>query len=92
MTCGIGCKFGDESSKKPDAGFGTPQSSGTAAVLRSMEAATYYPENNIGEARRWVSTKVVAFASYSLPLLSTTISSFPSILQTLEFYLFFWLP
>ncbi|KAG6419680.1 hypothetical protein SASPL_116189 [Salvia splendens] len=52
MTCGIGCKFGDESSKKPDAGFGTPQSSGTAAVLRSMEAATYYPENNIGKARR----------------------------------------
>ncbi|XP_047975148.1 glycoprotein 3-alpha-L-fucosyltransferase A [Salvia hispanica] len=51
-TCSVGCKFGYEVNKKPDAGFGLPQSSGTAAVLRSMEAASYYAENNIDMARR----------------------------------------
>ena len=72
--------------KKPDAGFGLPQSSGTAAVLRSMEAASYYAENNIDMARRWVSTKVVAFASYSILSLSTANSLD---FQTLDF-LFGW--
>ncbi|PIN07290.1 Fucosyltransferase [Handroanthus impetiginosus] len=51
-TCAVGCKFGFQGGKKPDAGFGMPQQPGTASVLRSMESATYYAENNIAMARR----------------------------------------
>ncbi|CAN4101475.1 unnamed protein product [Withania somnifera] len=50
--CAVGCKFGVDSDKKPDAAFGTPQLAGTASVLRSMESAQYYPENDIVMARR----------------------------------------
>lgn len=52
----MGCKFGVDSDKKPDAAFGTTQQAGTAGVLRSMESAQYYPENDVVMARRWVST------------------------------------
>ncbi|KAK6135708.1 hypothetical protein DH2020_030547 [Rehmannia glutinosa] len=52
-TCAVGCKFGFDAGKKPDAAFGLPQQPGTASVLRSMESATYYAENNIATARRW---------------------------------------
>lgn len=52
----MSCTFGFDPSKKPDAGFGMPQQSGVASVLRSMESASYYSENNIALARRWVST------------------------------------
>lgn len=55
-TCAVGCKFGHSGGRKPDAGFGTPQPAGTASVLRSMESSQYYMENNIAQARRWVST------------------------------------
>lgn len=55
-TCGVGCQFGFNPSKNPDAGFGLPQQGGAASVLRSMESASYYAENNIVHARRWVST------------------------------------
>lgn len=55
-TCAVGCKFGFDSGKKPDAAFGLSQQDGTAGVLRSMESAQYYAENNIDLARRWVST------------------------------------
>lgn len=51
-TCGVECQFGFNPSKKPDAGFGLPQQGGTASVLRSMESASYYAENNIAHARR----------------------------------------
>ncbi|CAK7329879.1 unnamed protein product [Dovyalis caffra] len=51
-TCGVGCEFGFNPSKNPDAGFGSPQQGGAAGVLRSMEAASYYTENNIAHARR----------------------------------------
>ncbi|KAL2344812.1 hypothetical protein Fmac_006097 [Flemingia macrophylla] len=51
-TCAVGCKFGFSGDKKPDAAFGLPQSSETASVLRSMESAQYYAENNIAIARR----------------------------------------
>ncbi|KAL8541392.1 hypothetical protein ACS0TY_002596 [Phlomoides rotata] len=51
-TCAVGCKFGFESGRKPDAAFGVSHSPGTSSVLRSMEAATYYAENNIAMARR----------------------------------------
>ncbi|KAL0334865.1 UNVERIFIED_CONTAM: Glycoprotein 3-alpha-L-fucosyltransferase A [Sesamum radiatum] len=51
-NCAVGCKFGFEAHKKPDAAFGLPQEPGTASVLRSMESASYYAENNIAMARR----------------------------------------
>ncbi|GMH13412.1 hypothetical protein Nepgr_015253 [Nepenthes gracilis] len=51
-TCSVGCKFGYDPSRKPDAAFGWPQEHGTASVLRSMESSQYYAENNIGNARR----------------------------------------
>ncbi|TYH90394.1 hypothetical protein ES332_A13G045700v1 [Gossypium tomentosum] len=51
-TCAVGCKFGFDPSKKPDAAFGLSQEPGVATVLRSMESASYYSENNIAQARR----------------------------------------
>ncbi|KAF9622541.1 hypothetical protein IFM89_031945 [Coptis chinensis] len=53
-SCGVGCKFGYEarSGKKPDAAFGVPNDPPTEGVLRSMESAHYYQENNINQARR----------------------------------------
>ncbi|KAE9613605.1 hypothetical protein Lal_00016122 [Lupinus albus] len=50
-SCSVGCKFGINRDKKPDAAFKTIQKAG-ASVLRSMESAEYYPENNIAMARR----------------------------------------
>lgn len=52
----MACKFEYNSNGKYDAAFGLPQPEGTASVLRSMESAQYYSENNIDFARRWVST------------------------------------
>ncbi|KAF3435405.1 hypothetical protein FNV43_RR22494 [Rhamnella rubrinervis] len=52
QSCSVGCHFGSESNKKPDAAFGLAQQTGTASVLRSMESAQYYAENNIAQARR----------------------------------------
>lgn len=49
------CKFGFDN-KKADAAFGLPNGAGTAGVLRSMESAQYYAENDLAMARRWVST------------------------------------
>ncbi|GAB2298851.1 Alpha-(1,3)-fucosyltransferase 11 [Dionaea muscipula] len=51
-TCSVGCKFGFDSTRKPDAGFGWPQQQGTSSVLRSMESSHYYVENGIDNARR----------------------------------------
>ncbi|XP_059647794.1 glycoprotein 3-alpha-L-fucosyltransferase A-like [Cornus florida] len=51
-SCAVGCKFGFNPNKKPDAAFGVPQETGTASVLRSMESSHYYSENNIAHARR----------------------------------------
>ncbi|XP_038997281.1 glycoprotein 3-alpha-L-fucosyltransferase A-like [Hibiscus syriacus] len=51
-TCDVSCTFGFDSGKKPDAAFGLPQQPGVASVLRSMESASYYFENNIAQARR----------------------------------------
>ncbi|CAH1450399.1 unnamed protein product [Lactuca virosa] len=50
-SCAVNCKFGFEQ-KKADAAFGLPNGGGTAGVLRSMESAQYYAENNIAMARR----------------------------------------
>nr|GME11013.1 glycoprotein 3-alpha-L-fucosyltransferase A-like [Ipomoea batatas] len=50
--CAVGCTFGAQADRTPDAAFGMPQSGGTASILRSMESAEYYAENNIAMARR----------------------------------------
>lgn len=50
-SCDVECKFGFDN-KKADAAFGLPNGGGTAGVLRSMESAQYYAENNIAMARR----------------------------------------
>ncbi|XP_004505222.1 glycoprotein 3-alpha-L-fucosyltransferase A isoform X2 [Cicer arietinum] len=51
-SCSVGCKFGFNGDKKPDAAFGVPHPVGTACVLRSMESGQYYAENNLAMARR----------------------------------------
>ncbi|KAL5054023.1 hypothetical protein RYX36_034705 [Vicia faba] len=51
-SCAVGCKFGFNGNQRPDATFGLPQQAGTESVLRSMESAQYYPENNLAMARR----------------------------------------
>ncbi|KAJ4716313.1 glycoprotein 3-alpha-L-fucosyltransferase A-like [Melia azedarach] len=51
-TCDVGCNFGHDPDRQPDAAFGSPQQPGTASVLRSMESSHYYSENNIAQARR----------------------------------------
>ncbi|GMP48419.1 hypothetical protein CsSME_00015778 [Camellia sinensis var. sinensis] len=61
-SCAVGCKFGYNPNKKPDAGFGLSHQPGTASVLRSMESSQYYAANNIALARRWV-TLAAAFIS-----------------------------
>ncbi|PSS26107.1 Glycoprotein like [Actinidia chinensis var. chinensis] len=51
-SCAVGCKFGFNPNKKPDAAFGLIEQPGTARVLRSMESSHYYAENNLAHARR----------------------------------------
>ncbi|CAN1278562.1 Putative fucosyltransferase-like protein [Linum perenne] len=52
-ACAVGCQFGYDSSRTPDAVFGTLNDpSGIVNVHRSMESAQYYPENDIATARR----------------------------------------
>ncbi|KAI4295654.1 hypothetical protein L6164_035675 [Bauhinia variegata] len=50
-SCSVGCRFGFDGGNS-DAQFGSPYKDGTASVLRSMESAQYYAENNIAMARR----------------------------------------
>ncbi|KAK9942089.1 hypothetical protein M0R45_007778 [Rubus argutus] len=51
-TCSVGCQFGGHPTRNPDASFGLARQDGTSSVLRSMESAQYYAENNIDHARR----------------------------------------
>ncbi|XP_077213681.1 fucosyltransferase 11 [Tasmannia lanceolata] len=53
-SCSVACKFTHNvgPDKKPDAQFGLPHDPVIAGVLRSMEASTYYAENNLAQARR----------------------------------------
>ncbi|URD88797.1 glycoprotein 3-alpha-L-fucosyltransferase [Musa troglodytarum] len=53
-SCDVDCDFGFANGKVPDAAFGLPQDPAIAGVLRSMESSRYYPENNVGMARRWI--------------------------------------
>lgn len=49
-SCSVGCQFGYNHNKAPDAALGLP--AGTTSVLRSMESSQYYIENDIATARR----------------------------------------
>lgn len=55
-TCDVSCLFRINPSKKPDASLDLTLRSGVASILRSMESASYYLNNNVDQARRWVST------------------------------------
>ncbi|KAL1193398.1 putative fucosyltransferase-like protein [Cardamine amara subsp. amara] len=52
QSCSVDCTFGDSSGKTPDAAFGLGQKPGTLSIIRSMESAQYYPENDLPQARR----------------------------------------
>ncbi|KAJ0230486.1 putative fucosyltransferase-like protein [Hirschfeldia incana] len=52
QSCSIDCTFGDSSDRTPDAAFGLGNQPGSLSILRSMESAQYYPENDISHARR----------------------------------------
>ncbi|KAH0862129.1 hypothetical protein HID58_079340 [Brassica napus] len=52
QSCSIDCTFGDSSGRAPDASFGLGNQPGSLSILRSMESAQYYPENDISQARR----------------------------------------
>ncbi|XP_031282316.1 glycoprotein 3-alpha-L-fucosyltransferase A-like isoform X2 [Pistacia vera] len=67
-TCGVGCKFGYSHGKNPDAAFGMPQGTGTASVLRSMESAQYYSENNLAQARRGYKIVMTTSLSSDVPV------------------------
>ncbi|KAG5247663.1 alpha 1,3 fucosyltransferase [Salix suchowensis] len=93
MTCGVGCQFGFNFSKSPDARFGFPQQDGTASVLRSMESTSYYAENNIAQARRTIeyikNFKRFCGDAYTIGMpeifLSATLDIGPSLAELLSF-------
>ncbi|CAI0447198.1 unnamed protein product [Linum tenue] len=61
-TCSVGCQFGYDSNRTPDALFGMlNELSATVNVHRSMESAQYYPENDIATARRWLISVLIFF-------------------------------
>ncbi|MBA0848711.1 hypothetical protein Goshw_005963 [Gossypium schwendimanii] len=53
-TCAVNCSFRSNLSRKADATFKLPKKSKAPRVHRSMESASYYEENNITQARRWI--------------------------------------
>ncbi|CAL9765509.1 unnamed protein product [Musa acuminata subsp. burmannicoides] len=63
-SCDVDCDFGSANDKVPDAAFGLPHDPAIAGVLRSMESSHYYPENDVGVARR-IGYKVVMTTSLS---------------------------
>ncbi|KFK35985.1 hypothetical protein AALP_AA4G063200 [Arabis alpina] len=52
QSCSVDCTFGDSSGKTADAAFGIGHQPGTLSIIRSMESAQYYPENDLAQARR----------------------------------------
>ncbi|XP_010519300.1 PREDICTED: putative fucosyltransferase-like protein [Tarenaya hassleriana] len=52
QICSVDCTFGLNSDKKPDAAFGLGHKPGTLSIIRSMESAQYYQENDLAQARR----------------------------------------
>ncbi|XP_054776734.1 glycoprotein 3-alpha-L-fucosyltransferase A-like isoform X2 [Prosopis cineraria] len=53
ISCSLGCKFGSDEGRAPDASFGSPRQDGMAHIRRSMESTIYFQENDIAVARRW---------------------------------------
>ncbi|CAN8302947.1 unnamed protein product [Cochlearia groenlandica] len=52
-SCSVDCKFGVGSDETPDAAFGiVGHNKGALGIIRSMESAQYYPENDLAQARR----------------------------------------
>ncbi|KAG2271417.1 hypothetical protein Bca52824_065972 [Brassica carinata] len=51
-SCSVDCAIGMKSNKTPDAAFGLSHQPGTLSILRSMESARYYLQNNLAQARR----------------------------------------
>ncbi|CAM8971733.1 unnamed protein product [Rhodiola kirilowii] len=51
-SCAVGCSYAYDHKEKADAVFGLSRKKGNAKVLRSMESAVYYRENNLEVARR----------------------------------------
>ncbi|XP_010487861.1 PREDICTED: glycoprotein 3-alpha-L-fucosyltransferase A [Camelina sativa] len=52
QSCSVHCAMGFSSDKKPDAAFGLGHQHGTLSIIRSMESAQYYQENDLAHARR----------------------------------------
>uniref|UniRef100_A0A1J3EJ20 Fucosyltransferase n=2 Tax=Noccaea caerulescens TaxID=107243 RepID=A0A1J3EJ20_NOCCA len=52
QSCSVDCTFGGSSGQKADAAFGLGHQPGTLSIIRSMESAQYYPENDLAQARR----------------------------------------
>ncbi|CAH8372855.1 unnamed protein product [Eruca vesicaria subsp. sativa] len=52
-SCSVDCAIGRNSDKIPDAAFGLRHQPGTLNIIRSMESARYYRDNNLAQARRW---------------------------------------
>ncbi|KAL0707227.1 hypothetical protein Bca4012_073653 [Brassica carinata] len=52
-SCSVDCAIGMKSNTTPDAAFGLSHQPGTLSILRSMESARYYLQNNLAQARRW---------------------------------------
>ncbi|KAF2548139.1 hypothetical protein F2Q70_00022962, partial [Brassica cretica] len=48
----VDCAIGMKSNTTPDAAFGLSHQPGTLSILRSMESARYYLQNNLAQARR----------------------------------------
>ncbi|CAH2053320.1 unnamed protein product [Thlaspi arvense] len=51
-SCSVDCGIGTSFDKKPDAAFGLGDEPGTLSILRSMESAEYFQENDLAQARR----------------------------------------
>ncbi|KAJ4836334.1 putative fucosyltransferase-like protein [Turnera subulata] len=71
-SCSVGCRFGFDPNRNPDAAFGLAQQTATASVLRSMESAQYYAENNIEQARRWEPAFSFNFGNRGYNIVMTT--------------------
>ncbi|KAM1457489.1 hypothetical protein ACFX13_035515 [Malus domestica] len=67
-SCSVGCQFGYNPAKKPDAAVGLAHQSGTASILRSMESAQYYSENNLAHARRKYNIVMTTSLSSDVPV------------------------
>ncbi|XP_028765887.1 glycoprotein 3-alpha-L-fucosyltransferase A isoform X2 [Neltuma alba] len=52
ISCSLGCKFGSDEGRVPDASFGSPRRDGIAHIRRSMESTVYFQDNDIAVARR----------------------------------------